>query len=93
MIWEVVTSYPRTGIVQNTTSAKEFETPKYFAYPNPASDIIQINKEVIDPLVKIYQVDGKSILKQQSNQIDISSLLPGIYIIDVNGQKNKLIKL
>jgi hypothetical protein len=61
-------------------------------YPNPANDYItlscpsMVNNELI---VKVYNIQGKMLLQQKSNQdkteIDISGLAKGLYIVTVIG--------
>ncbi len=66
-----------------------FNTKGIAFYPNPASQTISFNKPVES--VSIHDMQGKEVLKSQSPKsvIDISSLQPGIYIIDINqGQYN-----
>ena len=58
-------------------------------YPNPATKTITFNMPVES--VNIHDMRGKEVLRSQSPKsvIDISSLQPGIYIIDINqGQYN-----
>jgi len=57
-------------------------TGKLTAFPNPAKDIINIaNAESIDR-IEIFDSDGKTVLKtNQVNQIDISSLKAGLYLM------------
>lgn len=58
-------------------------------YPNPASDYLTINIENPD-LVIIYSVLGEvnKIQSQKEDIIDISSIMPGLYVIQVykNGE-------
>ncbi len=66
-------------------------------YPNPASDkltILGINSNVISN-IKIYSVTGKLIkatIPNTINEININSLKEGIYFIEINSKKGKIIK-
>jgi len=90
-IYKVKTNFLGTG---------ESSTKQYKIYPNPASDNIFISGIDGNISVEIYSSEGKKteITKlSQNGSADISSLVPGIYFINVkqNGQKvfsQKLIK-
>ena len=65
-------------------------------YPNPANDKIYIEcAEIIELKVQIYNLLGECILQKElksiDNSIDISSLVDGIYIIDIV-MLNKILK-
>lgn len=69
----------------------------YTIYPNPASDIFKIKStELSNMQVKIYSTMGQLVLQgqfQSGENINISALKPGIYVVDVNGIANlKLLK-
>ncbi|MFM2157328.1 MAG: hypothetical protein RL516_2077, partial [Bacteroidota bacterium] len=60
------------------------ETLNLRLYPNPASDILQLNGLQNQALVTIYDVAGKLVLqvevdKNSNNSINIASLSPGFY--------------
>lgn len=65
-------------------------------YPNPSSEVIRIKSEVQEALkTKIYSSTGQLFLQgtYQSNQdIDVSSLASGLYLIQVNGLTIKFSK-
>jgi len=74
----------------------EYKDVKITIYPNPANDILYINiknDEVIHS-VQIYNVQGESLLKEKSRfeQLDISFLLDGIYLIRVKTDKGIISK-
>ncbi len=55
-------------------------------YPNPATDIIQFNQTVES--VRLFDGNGRVCMQaKQVNQIDVGALSAGIYIIEINGQK------
>ncbi|MDD3685715.1 MAG: T9SS type A sorting domain-containing protein, partial [Bacteroidales bacterium] len=68
---------------------------KYSIYPNPSSEIINIDGENIVN-INIYDCLGREILSTDKKQIDISSFSNGVYTIVVKGQNqqytSKLIK-
>lgn len=82
--------------VDDVISVDEFEqVNRLNVYPNPSSHIINIecSKEEI---CYIYDLSGKLVYKKQlykgSNQLDISSLTKGNYIIRLNEQTSKFVK-
>lgn len=54
-------------------------------YPNPANDLLNIESENIDNIsIEIYDLSGRSILKEKSSkQVNISALSPGYYILNI----------
>jgi PKD repeat protein len=58
-------------------------------FPNPAKDILHIESKTLleaDLTVKVTELSGKQILMQQGNQsvdVSISSLAPGIYLVNI----------
>lgn len=56
-------------------------------YPDPATDHIHINTKFIGADISIVNIQGQLIRKEQilNNQVDVSTLLPGQYIIKVTG--------
>jgi DNA/RNA endonuclease YhcR with UshA esterase domain len=60
------------------------EQGKLFAFPNPATTILNIKSDQPIHLVKIINISGQvvQLLKQDQNQINIQRLVPGIYILE-----------
>ncbi|MFY9243789.1 MAG: glycosyl hydrolase 53 family protein [Polaribacter sp.] len=78
-------------------NTNNFEELAFKIYPNPTSEILQINSLERINSVKIYDLKG-SLLKvikniNAQNTIDISNLSTGIYFLEVNHKKQlKFIK-
>jgi hypothetical protein len=80
----------------------EFENGSFVFYPNPASDFVTITlKDSTNSLsiIIVYDVMGKMILQKKtigtitSDTIDLSSVNPGIYFIEVQTENNtKVVK-
>lgn len=73
-------------------ATQEIEKKSFSVYPNPATDIINIESE--DEIVKdieINDVNGKLIPLQSINQqtIDISSLASGTYFVKIKADKTE----
>lgn len=64
-------------------------------YPNPAGDAINLcgDAEFENVRVKVYNTDGKLMLNTVAKgSVDVSALGKGIYLIDINGHKSRLVK-
>ena len=91
MVWDVVTNYPRSGIV-GELSANELSNENYLeVYPNPAKDIlnIQTSDELIN--AEIYTSIGQLLVQSNDKIIDVSSLESGCYTLKVNGKIRRFI--
>ncbi|TAG57569.1 MAG: DUF4465 domain-containing protein [Cytophagales bacterium] len=64
-------------------------------YPNPCTDKLYIKSDIELINITIYDSFGSKILNIiNENVIDISSLKPGIYIVDINNSKRtKIVKI
>jgi hypothetical protein len=73
----------------------DITSSKINIYPNPAIDIITISMNLNvykDATINIYNLAGvlvkKEILKQKQQQINISDICNGIYIIEVKSEES-----
>jgi len=59
---------------------KEYE---FSIYPNPVNDIIRINIQADIEQIELFDIQGRTVFIQKSNQkeISVNNLSPGIYII------------
>jgi len=96
MIWEVVTTYPRTGITNPTTSNDHYETisKTIDVFPNPVTDFLYIkNKNTTISAEKyIYNSMGRTVYHGTENEISLSHLPAGIYFLKVGDFFGKIIK-
>lgn len=60
-------------------------------YPNPASDKIYIDGDF--SMVKIYSINGKIMVQNQSKELDISHLSKGVYFIKILSNDSNLIEV
>ena len=69
----------------NSLSNTDFQTNnlKFNLYPNPATDILNIAMETELKSVEIYNIQGQKVLTSDKNQIDVSSLSKGMYMVRV----------
>ncbi|MCZ4318493.1 T9SS type A sorting domain-containing protein [Aequorivita viscosa] len=82
----IVTNTVYTRFVEEL-GVSEFETLKIFAYPNPASDILNIQAEASISSIEIMNVLGQTLLTAKGNsnreQVDVSGLSAGNYFVRV----------
>ncbi|MEI7562445.1 MAG: T9SS type A sorting domain-containing protein [bacterium] len=85
-------------VIPAITGIEETDRNQVSIYPNPAKDILYINGAEKFQYIEIYSIIGESVLKiKESNEVNITSLAPGTYIItliDTNGNtiRKKFIK-
>ncbi|NBC58594.1 MAG: T9SS type A sorting domain-containing protein [Bacteroidetes bacterium] len=81
-----------------TLSTDEFEKSGISVYPNPASDLVNINfSQNTDELEQIvlYDLNGRLVFASKLNsndieqQIDVSNLSSGIYVLEINTVKHQ----
>ncbi|MCG2418400.1 T9SS type A sorting domain-containing protein [Aequorivita sp. F47161] len=82
----IVTNTVYTRFVDEL-DVSDFETLKIVAYPNPASDILNIQAEASISSIEIMNVLGQTLLTSKGNsnreQVDVSGLSAGNYFVRV----------
>ena len=99
-IWQFVSRYDINGLIGCTTTSiyeNNGQTDNYKAFPNPFNHELTI--EVKSPQANdfsIYNIIGELVtsgkLNSQVNTIDLSSLAPNVYILNIENQSIRLIK-
>lgn len=71
-------------------SSDNVEGEALSVFPNPASDVININAD--QARVNIYAVTGELVMSEQvaNNSLNIANLTAGVYMIEVITENNKL---
>lgn len=71
---------------------EDLNLPKFSFYPNPATEYINIQTDVIYDAVCLYSIEGKLVKKieNQHNRIDISSFPVGLYFLELR-QKGRIV--
>ncbi len=88
LIWELMNFMIRIQLPSIIENAKELNI-----FPNPTNHWINIVcNSINNPYVNIYSITGQLQIKTQSKKIDLSELPKGIYIVEVGGEKFKIIK-
>jgi hypothetical protein len=62
-------------------------------YPNPTKGIVHIktqNNDIAD--IILYNLSGKQLLKTRGNEVDLSGYVNGVYLLQVNGKTEKIVK-
>ena len=78
----------------STVGIAEWKAKKNVLYPNPASNYLYVNSDMLDGLLYIYDVNGKMLLTKQinDNKIDINDLQNGVYTIRMVSKTGIMIK-
>jgi PKD repeat protein len=87
--------YLNIPFLQIISNVKENISDNISVYPNPANDYIFINSSKTDKLATIYNSLGIKIMEHNllNNKINISELKPGLYLIEIDNEILKFIKL
>ena len=99
-IWQFVSRYDINGLIGCTTTSiyeNNGQTDNYKAFPNPFNQELTIElKSAQSNDFSIYNVIGELLtsgkLNSQVNTIDLSSLAPNVYILNIENQSIRLIK-
>ncbi len=67
----------------STADLNENQLSSISVYPNPVEDLLMISTEETIENVKIVGVNGKLMIEQNSNAIDVSVLPSGVYIAQI----------
>lgn len=83
-------------IVDTSLSNESFEKKLFTLYPNPAKNILFIDKSQSNypTKIEIYDVNGKLVLQKETektiqNKIDISQLVIGLYFVTIKNDSNE----
>lgn len=99
-IWLFVSRYDINGLIGcATTSLNEYSSTQenYRVYPNPVNSQLTVEMEIAEEKeFRIYSTIGELVLggrlNSNFNTIDLSSLPPNVYILNISNHSIKLIK-
>ncbi|GHS87393.1 hypothetical protein FACS1894201_08650 [Bacteroidia bacterium] len=77
--------------VTNTTGIEELDEEMIKAYPNPANDVLYIEKTV-DAEVCLYNLSGVLVIKTKENNINLSDYPAGSYILQIGQKTLRIVK-
>lgn len=63
----------------------------FSVYPNPVVDVLSLNSNE-DAEINVYSVQGAKLISTVGRQVNMSNLVPGFYIVEVNGTRMKIMK-
>lgn len=78
-----------------TASTNDVLASKFNTFPNPANDVVQIVSSLEINKVEMYNVLGKKVttyFNQHNNNVDISSLSKGIYVLKITSGQSTITK-
>ena len=61
---------------------------KFSLYPNPATNLVNIELATELKSVEIYSLQGQKVLTSNKNQVDVSTLSKGMYLVRVEDVEN-----
>ena len=97
-IWQFVSRYDINGLIEcSTASINEYSKDNFRVYPNPVSSELTIEMDLSEEKkYRIYSTIGELVssgkLNSNLNIIDLSSLPPNIYVLNINNHSVKLVK-
>jgi len=99
-IWQFVSRYDINGLIGCTTTSineNNGQTDNYKVFPNPVNTQITIDIGLVEEKeFRLYNPIGELVLSgflnSQISIIDLSSLAPNVYILNIENQSIRLIK-
>jgi len=100
-IWQFVSQYDINGLIScETASSIESNSKrnKYEVYPNPVNSALMVEMEILEEKeYRIYSMVGELVVRGMMNAnintIDLSMLPANIYVLNIDNQAIKLIKI
>lgn len=90
-------NFYNTDVKSMTTSVDSQSLGQIKVYPNPSSNVLYIDTPGQVPQFSVFNLNGQLMLKNQGQQVDVSNLPPGVYLLDVlvgeQSYKEKIIKI
>ena len=76
----------------NTLSTSDFNPNnlEVVLYPNPVRDILNIEIENDIQSIEIYNIQGQKVLTSNQNQINVSGLATGMYVVRIQDAENNI---
>lgn len=83
---------PTPNPTPNPSAVIEAEAAGMVIYPNPTNDYIYINCDEAIEEVVINAINGSEVIRTKSNEIDLSSLNPSIYFVNIMLQNGDVVR-
>ena len=84
--------YQKIILASETTSVGDVEVPNVYIYPNPVSDVIHVSGAEKDTNLIVFDMSGKCVLYEMGDELDVTSLNKGTYILFIDNLRVKFIK-
>lgn len=85
--------YQKIIFASETTSVGDVEVPNVYVFPNPVSNTIHVNGvDEEDTDLIVFDMNGKCLLYEKGNELDVTDLNKGTYILFVDNLRVKFIK-
>ena len=84
--------YLKILFVEEVLSVGDLKDIKVKVFPNPVSESLTIQGIDADDELIVYDLGGKCVLQHKGNEINVSDLEQGAYILCVNQQYVKFLK-
>ena len=84
--------YQKILFAESATDIEELGISSIFVFPNPVSNTLYIQGVDDDASLEVYNLTGKSLIKEKGTELDVTSLNQGTYILRINNQYVKFIK-
>lgn len=72
---------------QSTAGLQEAVAVEASVYPNPSNSVITIVSDANVNRVAVFTTDGKLMIDQKGNSVDVSNLVSGVYVVKVMTSK------
>ena len=80
-----------TFSLSSTTAVEDVKDDAILVYPNPTQDILYI-KGIESQTLRVYDLQGRVLQEEQGNQITVSNLSTGTYLLQIGTQVVRFIK-
>ncbi len=81
------------GTMDNTpTGIVPTDEAMLYIYPNPVAETLRIDGAAAGSTLVVYDLQGRTLLQTTENQLNVSALAEGTYLLKVNNQVVKFIK-
>lgn len=93
----IFTASNNITLTSSNVGINENNMTSFVAYPNPATDVLNINSEETISAVTVMSLDGKIVATSNNNTVEVANLQAGVYVYNVttvSGKKatNKFVK-
>ena len=84
--------YQKILFAESNTGIEELGISSFFVFPNPVSNTLYIQGVDENAALEVFNLTGKSVIKEKGTELDVTSLNQGTYILRINNQYVKFIK-